>query len=251
MKNETLTLTLGGVVPFDKFTQAMRDFDRLVESLTKDIGKGATIDWLLDDLSSGSAVVTLRGISESPEAVARVSRAYITVGQSIETGLPIPYGPDIVRAAENLTAIVTGSITSIQFESSGEVAVVTGKAPRGEPPIATVGAHGSVEGRIETVTHRRWTGFVLYDLLNDQAIRCYLQPDQEDIVRDAWNRRAVVRGWIRRDPYSGRPVAVNPVHSIEIVEDIEPGAFLRARGISPRQQDDPTVEEQIRRLRDA
>ena len=146
--------------------------------------------------------------------------------------------------------MLDGKITSIQFEAGNEVATVTAGVSS-EQAAGLLGAFGSVEGRIETLTHRNWLGFTLYDFLNDRAIRCHLAPDQTDVVRNAWDRRAIVRGWVRRDPLSGRAVTINPVHSIEIVPEVERGLYRRARGIAPAGPDELSPELVIRRLRDA
>lgn len=250
MTPTTLTLALGGEVPLDLFSQTMRHFEQLVDALSKEMGEGATVDWIIDELSAGSALITIRGESADPTVVERVGRAYVIIGQSLEEGKPIPYAPAIARAAENITKVLNGKITSIQFEAGTEVATVTAGVST-EQAAGLIGAFGAIEGRIETLTHRSWLGFTLYDFLHDRAIRCHLSADQADSVREAWGRRAIVRGWIRRDPVSGRPVTVNPVHSIEIVPEVDRGSYRLARGVAPAGNDEPSPEISIRRLRDA
>ena len=250
MKNTTLTLALGGDIPFDDFAQTIERFHRLVELLTQDLGRTAEISWTVDDLSAGSAVVSIRGEAQQEEAVERIARAYAVIGESLEHNQPIPYSPQIAQAARSLTKVLNGHITSIQFEAGGTVATVTSSVPVVQA-AGVIGSYGSIEGRIETLTSRRGLGFTLYDLLHDRAIRCHLEPEQADDVRDAWDRRAIVSGWIRRDPASGRPVMINPVQSIELVPDIEPGAYRQARAIAPRHDGDVAPHVAIRRLRDA
>lgn len=250
MTPPTRTLTLGGEVPLDLFSQTMRHFDQLVQALSKEMGDGIAVAWTVDELSSGSAVITIRGEADDPTVIERVGHAYMIVGQSLEEGRPIPYGPAITRPAENITNVLNGKITSVHFEAGTEVATVTAGVSV-EQVAGVVGAFGSVEGRIETLTHRRWLGFMLYDCLNDRAIRCHLNPDQADSVREAWGRRAIVRGWIRLDPVSGRPVSLKPVRSIEIVPEVTPGSYRLARGVAPAGDNEPTPEVAIRRLRDA
>jgi hypothetical protein len=250
MTVNTLTLALGGEVPLDLFSQTIRHFQHLIELLSKEMGEGVAITWTVDELSAGSAVITIRGEAADPGVVERVGRAYTIIGQSLEEGKPIPYGPSVARAAENITKVLNGKITSIQFEAGSEVATVTAGVSV-EQAAGLIGAFGSIEGRIETLTHRSWLGFTLYDFLNDRAIRCHLAPDQADSVREAWGRRAIVRGWVRRDPISGRPVAITPVHSIEVVPEVERGSYRRARGVAPAGPGEPSPEVAIRRLRDA
>ena len=141
-------------------------------------------------------------------------------------------------------------ITSLQFEAAGAVSTITSSVPV-EQAAGLIGAYGSIEGRVETLTSRRGVGFALYDLFLDRAIRCHPEPDQANIVRDAWHRRVIVSGWVRRDPASGRPVKIDPVQSIELVPDVEPGSYRRARAVAPVSDGDEPSHVAIRRLRDA
>jgi hypothetical protein len=253
MKNTTLTLALGGDIPFDEFAKTMERFHRLVALLTQEIGGNAQISWTVDDLLIGSAVVSIRGEADQEEAVERIARAYVVIGESLEHNEPIPYSPPIVQAAKSPIKVLNGHITSIQFEAGGSVATVTSTVSI-EQAAGLIGAYGSIEGRVETLTSGRGLGFTLYDLIYDiydRAVRCHLEPEQADDVRDAWDRRAIVSGWVRRDQTSGRPVMINPVHSVELVPDVEPGSYRRARAISPANESDEPSHIAIRRLRDA
>ncbi|MGH2615276.1 MAG: hypothetical protein ACRDJC_08560 [Thermomicrobiales bacterium] len=250
MTKNTVTLALGGDVPLDQFADTMGRLNRLIDLLTQDLSRDTQISWFIDELLVGSAVVSIRGEAEQPEAVERIARAYAVIGESLEHNQPIPYPPQIVRAAESLTQVLNGQITSIQFEAVGEVATVTSSVPV-EQAAGLIGAYGSVEGRIETLTSRRGLGFTLYDVLHDRAIRCHLEPEQADAVRDAWGHQAIVTGWVRRDPTSGRPVTINPVRSVARVPEVERGAYRRARAIAPSSHGDVPPHVAIRRLRDA
>lgn len=249
MPKTTLTITFTGDVPLDLFSDGMRYFRQLIDALTQEVSQQAGIVWLVEDLSGGSTVATIRGEADKAEEVERVVRAYATVGRALERNEVIPYSPQVVRAAERITTVLNGRVTSIQFEALDEVAIVTTGEPGYVRPV--LGAYGSVEGRIETLSSRRRLRFTLYDSLKDQAISCLLQPEQTELVRDAWGRRAIVRGWIKRDPTSGRPTEINPVQAIDILPEVVPGAYRKARAIAPANLDEPSPEDAIRRLRDA
>ncbi len=248
--NTTLTIALGGEVPLDLFAETLQRFRRLIDLLTVEVSRDAAITWVVDDLSASSAIVTIRGVAEQAKAVERVARAYSAVGQSLERGHVIPYSPAIGQVAESITQVLNGQITSIQFEALSEVTTLTSGVSI-DQAAGLLGAHGSVEGRIETLTSRRRLSFTLYDSLRDRAISCHLRPDQVELVRDAWSRRAIVKGWIRRDPTSGRPVQINPVRSIELLPEVERGSYRRARAVGQPEPGDPSPEALIRRLRDA
>lgn len=249
MPETTLTITLNGDVPLDLYIDGMRFFRQLIDALTREVSQQADIVWLVDDLSSGSAVATIRGEADQVEEVERVVRAYATVGRALERNEVIPYSPPVVRAAERMTTVLNGKVTSIQFEALNEVAIVTTGGPEYLRPL--LGAYGSVEGRVETLSTRRRLRFTLYDSLSDRAINCFLQSPQTELMRDAWGHRAIVRGWIRRDPTTGRPTEINPVEGIDMLPEVIPGSYRRARAIAPAEPDEPSPEDTIRRLRDA
>jgi hypothetical protein len=71
MAGETLTLKLEGQVSLADFASAMGDFQALVDSLTQHIARGATIDWYIEELDSGSSLTTVAGESESRQALLR------------------------------------------------------------------------------------------------------------------------------------------------------------------------------------
>ena len=249
MSETTLTFALSGDIPLDQFAEAMQRFRRLIGALTQEVSRQAGIAWIVDDLSGGSALATIRGEAEQDEDVERVVRAYATVGRALERNEAVPYSPKVVRAAESIRQMLNGKITSIQFEAMSEVSTVASGTP--EQSRALLGAYGSVEGRVETLTSRRHLRFTLYDSLRDQAVFCYLRPDQAELIRDAWGHLVIVRGWIRRDPTTGRPAFVSPVRSIDILPEVQPGSYRRARAVAPPGPDEPSPEVAIRRLRDA
>ena len=250
MSETSLTITLGGNVPLDLFAETMQRFRRLIDLLSVEVSRDADITWIVDELSAGSTIVAIRGEAEQPEAVERVGRAYNVVGHALEKRQVIPYSPQIAQVAESITQVLNGQITSIQFEALSVVATVTSGVPV-EQVVGLLGAWGSVEGRVETLTSRRRLGFTLYDSLNDKAVNCHLTDEQADLARPAWGRRVIVQGWVRRDQTSGRPVSIDPVRSIEVLPEVEPGSYRRARGVAPARPGQPMPEVTIRRLRDA
>jgi hypothetical protein len=111
-------------------------------------------------------------------------------------------------------------------------------------------AYGAVEGRIQTLTSRGGLRFTLYDSLHDKAVSCYLAEDLEDIMRDAWGRRAIIEGRVSRDAKSGRPLAVRGITTLQVLPEIAPEKYRDLRGIA-RSTSGLSVEEAIKRLRDA
>lgn len=249
MAETTLTVVLGGDVPLDLFADSMQRFRRLVDLLTQEVSGKANIDWIVDELSGGSAIATIRGIAEQDEDVERVVRAYAVVGRSLERHEVIPYSPRVASAARSLTSVLNGKITSIRFEAGDDASTITTGAP--DQARSYLSAYGMVEGRIETLRSRRRKSFTLYDSLNDMAVYCTLRFDQGDLVRDKWDKRVIVEGWIKREPTTGRPVEISPVENVTVLPDIEVGSYRRARAIAPARPGEESPEVVIRRLRDA
>lgn len=251
MARDTVTLALDGDVPLKLFARAVGDFSELVNALSDEVA-GADVQWVVDDLQIGSTVATVRGESEEVEAVERIVVAYAAVGRALQRAEPIPYSPRVVKHARAITSILNGTIPSIRFETPDEDATIY--SPLGEPATRsarTVTAYGAVEGRIETLTRRKGLRFTLYDTLNDKAVSCYLQEKQDELMRGAWGRRAIVEGWVGRDAATGRPLTIRRVSHVEILSEVESGAYRRARGVVPLGADGLSAAEAIRRVRDA
>ena len=60
-------------------------------------------------------------------------------------------------------------------------------------------ALGSIEGIVHTLQRREGLVFALYDSLLDRRVLCYLQPEQEEKMREIWGKRVRVTGSISRD----------------------------------------------------
>lgn len=248
MPGTTLTVALGGEIQLDQFAESMQRFQRLIDALTNEVGGKASIEWVIDELTSGSAIATVRGDAEQTEDIVRVVKAYEVVGRALEGHDVIPYSPRVASAARSLTSVIDGNITFIRFETDAyQATVTTGAADQSQ---AYLSAFGAVEGRIETLRSRRGLSFTLYDSLNDRAVNCRLGLDQHELVRDAWDKRVLVEGWVKREPTSGKLVEINPVQNITILPEVVPGSYKRARAILTATLADTAPEDRIRQLRD-
>ena len=116
---------------------------------------------------------------------------------------------------------------------------------------STTSAIGAVTGRVQTLSNRAGLRFNLYDTIHNKAVACYLSPGQEELMREAWDRRARVSGRVSREGGTGRPIAIRQILSVEILEDPAPGSYRLARGAVPWQEGDILPEDAVRLLRDA
>ena len=250
MPNDTVTIAFEGRVVLHDFAEAMNGFRGLLDGLTKVVAERSEVEWALIGLEPGSATVTARGESRDQEAVEHIAEAYLTVGRSLVTGGPVPYGKTVRRHAEQITDLLNGRITGVRFQTLEDDAIVRadGRAEHRAPILST--AYGAIEGRVQGLSSRQGLRFTLYDALFDRAVSCYLQEGREEIMREAWGRRATVNGVVRRDTESGHPLGIRQITAITILEDPVPGQYRRARAIRPLEPGEPMPEEMVRRVRD-
>ena len=245
MTAETLTFEIGGTVMVDQLATGVSLFHRLVSALTADTG----VQWVVEDLQSGSAVVTLEGHSETPHEVERVVLSYADVGRALEDQEYLTYQPPVNRVAEQIRSFAE-TVEAVRFQTAeADYTVITGKNSKISPKLTV--SIGSVTGRIQTVSNRGRLRFNLYDSTFDRAVGCYLQNGQEELVREVWGRRASVSGRVTRESDTGRALAVRDILEVEILKDIAPGSYRLARGAVSLEPGSESAFEVIRRLRDA
>ena len=256
MAKDTLTLALNGDISLRDFSGAIQEFFNLVNALGNDVAKDVTIEWFIDNLEAGSAIATVKGIAKEcndVEAIERVVDAYLDVGESIQQEKPINYSKPVQSAARKLTSLINGSIKSVRFETiDKDVEVFASPAVWEEMHIIKLPevALGAVRGRVQSMTNRGQLRFTLYDLIDDRAISCYLAPGSEDVMREAWGKLAMVEGFVRRDPESGRATTVRSVKDIRIIQEGKPGDYRQAIGAAPGFLGNTLPEEIIRKARD-
>lgn len=252
MNRDRIALKLNGVVSLDDYAKVIDHFANLVGALSKEVAGKDAVEWQIAHLEAGSAFAEIRGYANDTQQVERVVKAYAIVGEAIAQNTIIPYSLVVAEQARLLTAVINGHVKSIEF-------IVADKITSIEQPLVAettdnrVYTLGTVTGQVDTLSKRRGYTFTLYDLIFDRAVTCYLQPDQEDLMRNAWGKIATVAGEICRDAETGRPLEVRNVSYVEI--EVEPDESLpsyeAARGILAGFFDDLPSETLVRGLRDA
>ncbi|MCL5997148.1 MAG: hypothetical protein M1546_13995 [Chloroflexi bacterium] len=249
MATDTLTLALEGDVSLREFTQAMSNFKDVVEALTSEVAGNVRVEWFIDDLQAGSAIATVRGVTERAEVIGAVIVAYLAVGRALQSNQPIPYGERVRQPAIALSRMLDGRITSLRFETADEDVIVNSRAQEGEPPPQSLKSHGVLTGVVETLTRRRGLKFTIYDRIFDKPVTCYLKEGQEDTIRDLWGKQVAISGRIYRNAQNGRPYAVRDITTIHKVDEVPPGSYRRARGVLAGKLDQ-LPEQVIRSIRD-
>lgn len=259
MSDDIIALEFLGEVTLADFARGIQRFKSLIDSLSDEVAKGTSIDWTIDDLRPGSAFISLRGTarrSSRQDQVAEVVHAYGDVGRSLEKSGAIQRSDDVVKKADRLLELLKSkTVESLRVETSEADALIRLHHPAiddvvREMPTGVATAYGVIEGRVQTVSNRGRLRFTLYDSLHDRAVSCYLEEGYEDIVRDAWGKRALVHGVVRRDQLTGRPLTVREVTQVDLLPDRNPKGYLAARGISPVPPGRMNAAEAIRKVRD-
>ena len=253
MARDTFIFTVEGSLELSDFTGSLQLLTYFVQALSAEIATGTTIRWHIEDLKRGSATAVLRGeveASDTSDAAERVVRGIGIIAASLVTGEHIPYSVPVQEAAIALTQAIQKSVTALHLQTDeGEVVLTTPISESDEQGLKTH-ALGTLEGIVQTLQRRDGYVFTLYDSLLDRPIRCYLHPEQENLMREAWGKRVRVTGRIRRDAFTGRAIDIRDIWEVKPLPDVAPGSYKEALGILER--DDPTLPEVlVRRLRDA
>lgn len=260
MANKILTIAINGDISVEVFARGIRRFADLLAALHSDVGAAPPVEWMLTDLQYSSAIATAEArpkpgedwSTEVQEHVDAIIKSYYQVGVALETGEPIPYTHRVEQRALRVKELIDGGVESIRFETPDEdVTIQREPLPHPLPETARPYAWGAVQGRVQALTNRGTLRFTLYDVILDRAVSCYMEEGREDQMKDIWGKLALVEGWVKRDPKTGRPLTVRAIRSIHTLPEPERGAYRQARGavkLEPGEEDAKVV---IRRLRDA
>jgi hypothetical protein len=226
MPNNTMTLAFEGDVPFDLFDRAMHHFRGLIAGLTNELSPSAEIEWFVEDASGAGAALTVRGEAADPDAVEPIPDAFLAIGKALAERRPIPYSPEVAKEALDLSGVIDGKVSAIRFETVRDDVVV--RTAAGEPSVPPTGAWGAIDGRVQAPSGRSPLRFTLHDAVSGRPVACYLREGQEELVRGAWDRRAIVEGWITRAAQTGQPLTIRKIRRVTLLDDVVPGTLLRA-----------------------
>jgi hypothetical protein len=247
MAKTTLTFELGGRVEISDLEKGIITFRRLIVALTP---KKMGVAWVVEDMQPGSATATLRGEADNISNVEKVVKDYENIGAALARHEDLlQYNKKVANVANAIRALAR-SLEYVRFETpDADYTIYSNGSMQSQPSTTT--AIGAVTGRVQTLSNRTGLRFNLYDTIHNKAVACYLSPGQEELMREAWDRRARVSGRVSREGATGRPVAIRQILGVEILEDPAPGSYRLARGAVPWQEGDILPEDAVRLLRDA
>ena len=244
MTRNTVTFALGGRIEIQELAKGINVFKRLITALTQ----SQDVDWVVEDLRPGSAVATLRGEAADPIKIERIVDDYGDIGGLLERQESLQYSRRIIQAAGAIRNLAQ-TVEYVRLETPDDDYTIYGNGRARERGLTK--SIGAITGRVQTLSNRGGLRFNLYDTVHDQAVGCYLLQGQEELMREAWGRRARVSGRISRELSTGRPVVIRQILTVEILEDIAPGSYRLARGAVQWNVGEKMPEEIIRQLRDA
>jgi hypothetical protein len=252
MPDTTLVLALEGDVTLAQFSEAVHHFNKLLLTLTQEVAADTPIEWALEDLQYGSAIMAVSGRADSDEPVLRVVSAFEGMGQALQHHQPIPFSRHVAREAEALTKLIREDVKAVRLGTARKEAIIYGlfdaKKLSAAKPIVSF---GTIKGRVQGISNRGKLRFTLYDAVFDKPVSCYVDEDRQAILTDIWDKVVFVSGQVTRQPDSGQPVSVRDITDIAFVPDGEPGSYRKARGVLAEAGDGEPAEASIRRLRDA
>lgn len=252
MPDTKIEFALEGEVTLEEFSEAVNHFNRLLRQLALEVAPDVKIEWELDGLEYGSAVMEFTGRAEHVEPIFRVVSALEEVGESLQQHTPIPYSEHVAREAKALTKVIRGDITALRLGNHQKPKIIYGGFDTKEAVTSKqITSFGTIKGRVQSISSRKKLQFTLYDILFDKPIRCYIEQDRQSILKDIWDEIVFVSGYITRHIETGQPISVRNITSIDFVPIIEPGSYRKARGIlAGLTTNNEPSEISIRRLRD-
>lgn len=250
--DDTVTLALGGSVPLRGFASALERLTKVLTQLSSDAG--ARVDWVISGLDFSSAIATVAGraLDEASEPlIPSIVRDFGGAGESLAYGRPTAVSQRALQFLQDIAGLIGDDIDEVRFETADVEAIIrsgdSAAAPARHEPSRD---RGTVVGRVQTLQARGHLRFTLYDLAHDRAVSCWLQPGQEELMRDAWGHLVEVEGLVSRDPHTNAPLSVRQVTDIRLFGEPSSSAWLSARGAA-RSPGEAPAEDVIRQLRDA
>lgn len=232
VQNQVLTLAINGDITLDVFADSVRNFRMLIDGLAIEVAPGERVIWALETLESGSAVMGVRPLVDSPKIIISLVLAWAVIGRALQQDSEIPFGEGVRKPAIEIARLVERGAPSVVFQTNDEdIPVASRYNPHANLIHKPKVSIGTLKGRIDTLGRRRGVRFTLYDTLFDKPIPCFLPEGREDMVRNFWGRKVIVSGRISRDGETGKPYAIRNITNIELANASEPGSWRNAVGV--------------------
>lgn len=251
--SDSVTLRLDGSVTVANFAKATTDFSRMLNELAKERDATTRVEWVISGLEYGSAILTAAPqptSADDADLVPTLVADYIDAARQVSEH-PNQLDRPVLRLVHSITGVAVNEEHEVVFETADEEVAFLSSERQTPRLIRSKPVFGTIRGRVQTLQQRKGHRFVLYDLVHDKAVTCYLTEGQEDLMRHAWGKLVEVTGTITRDEFTDRPRAIRKVTDVRVLDEGDKYEFRRARGAVTPRPGSPLAEVIIRRVRDA
>lgn len=256
MAKTELTLVLNGHVSLENYAKAMSSFKKLISNLQKQHAKKISINWEVQNLESGSARATVNGEVEDISNlwyIEKIVKDYENIGEKSERGLFSELPKYAKKPIEELTSIINGKIPSIRLETVDRdfsISTTYSENQQDKPPANIPSTYfDTVIGRVQNLFKEPSYRFTLYERFRNKPVSCFLNPNYEDIMRDAWGKYAIVEGMVKISSSDGLPETIRDIKKVEVYHG-ESGFWRDAIGAANGVFREMSPEDFVRNTRD-
>lgn len=249
--DSSVTLTLEGNPTLPLFAEALEGLSDTLNALSRQIGD-ETVEWVVENLEIGSTITTIRGYSNVTEIVTQTTAALIETAHVADHGLSSSVlAQPVAAAVRKLTRVLDGVVPALSLASGSEEVRITAPNSTLARRPERVTAFGSLTGTVQMLSQTRGLHFRIVDETYGSSVPGKFREEITEDMRSVWGGRAIVQGLVTRDRRTGRPIAITEVRNVMPAQEVEPGAFLRAKGALELSPKIGPSEAFVRRLRDA
>jgi hypothetical protein len=209
-------------IPLSEFTKAYENFVKLVREVAKQVSpKKDSGAWNVR-VYEGSAGIGLRGrpgVFTGDEV--NVIRGQVISGlEEMERGIrPAVFTDAAVEASRQLSSLFKAQQVpaKIRLWSDRDRAYSVPRKIADSASLmldAQYEDHGSVDGRLETLSAHNGLEFVVYSLISGKSVKCEVTEQLAEIAHKNWRKRVEVVGKVRYRS-DGVPVSVKASEIIE------------------------------------
>lgn len=258
MSKNSITLVLNGLVTLEDYSKAMAGFTSLIKKLQTEHAKKIDIEWNVEQLESGSAILTTKGYVDSQEDevfIERIVNDYEFIGEHGERGDFEKIPEYAKKPLQDITSVINGKINSIRFETQDrDFSLATNyktKVNNIKELNIPLTYYDAIIGKVQNIFQEPTYKFTLYERINHKPVSCYLEPDYEDIMRNSWGKYARVEGLVKVNQIDGLPDTIRQIKNIEVLEnENENYSWKKAIGAANGFLGHDAPESIIRQIRD-
>ena len=272
MADVTVSIKAGGQVTADDLRVAAGTIADLLAALMREAGSDVPVDWVVDKLEAGSAMIRLRPLFASAAGAvlaAAVAQQYDQVGEAASQGRIDGFSPAVQEPLRRAARLVKGPLTSVEL-GAGEkatpwtidptIAIGEDVAPEGidvgmaADAVFHTYVRTAIKGKIVTLGDKRNTYFTLRRAYTGENVQCY--PDGDDValrsrLSELWRAKA----WVLVEGTYNQRTDKPTLHFITDVVPLPPampGGWRQAVGAAPRDPAGSTISaaDAVRKVRD-